>query len=158
MSPDSPLEIALRLLRSGVDCLIVGGHAVNYHGYPRSTQDVDLLVRRTAQSDRAMYDVLSELNAFWISDDIDPGTGIERTIPVSLAYIAAQPLMMLGTDIGYVDLFTFIPGLPTVSLDDVFASAESVGELKFINLFWLRRMKAAAGRPQDLIDLAHLPG
>jgi hypothetical protein len=36
----------------GRDFLVVGGHAVNAHGYPRATYDVDLLVR---ERDRAAW-------------------------------------------------------------------------------------------------------
>lgn len=31
-----------------VDYVIVGGHAVAYHGYPRFTGDIDFFVRPTA--------------------------------------------------------------------------------------------------------------
>lgn len=35
----------LRLLKAhGVAYLLIGGHAVGYHGYPRATQDLDIWV------------------------------------------------------------------------------------------------------------------
>jgi hypothetical protein len=40
----------IELLNShGVEYLIVGGHAVAFHGYPRFTGDVDFFVRPTAK-------------------------------------------------------------------------------------------------------------
>lgn len=152
-----PLEIAQRLVDAGVASVIIGGHAVNYHGYPRSTQDVDIIYRRTPESIGVLHDVLTELDAYWISDEIDSSSGIEKIVPVTIDYIEREHMMMLGTKLGYVDLFDFIPGLPAESLTDLFSSASSSGSLKFANLHWLRRMKASAGRPQDLIDLANLP-
>ncbi len=152
-----PLDIAQRLVDAGVPSIIIGGHAVNFHGYPRSTQDVDIIYQRTPDSMRALLEVLTELDAYWISDEIDSSTGIEKIMPVTVDYIEREHMMMLGTKLGYVDLFDFIPGLPAESLTDLFSSASSSGSLKFANLHWLRRMKASAGRPQDLIDLANLP-
>ena len=66
-------------------------------------------------------------------------------------------MMMLGTKLGYVEMFDLFPGMPTQPLADIFSSASSSGSLKFANLYWRRRMKVSAGRPQDLIDLANLP-
>ena len=34
----------------GVEYLVVGGHAVAFHGYPRYTGDIDFLVRPTAEN------------------------------------------------------------------------------------------------------------
>ena len=70
---------------------------------------------------------------------IHSSTGIEKIVPVTLNYIEREHMMMLGTKLGYVDLFDFIPGLPAESLTDLFSSAQSSGSLKFVNLHWLRR-------------------
>lgn len=42
-----PLDIAQRLVDAGVPSIIIGGHAVNFHGFPRSTQDVDIIYQRS---------------------------------------------------------------------------------------------------------------
>jgi len=36
---------------------------------------------------------------------------LERTIPVDLSYVRSKHLMMLGTDLGYLDIFDSIPGV-----------------------------------------------
>jgi hypothetical protein len=36
--------VANKMPRAGVRCLLIGGFAVNYHGYSRSTLDVDFMV------------------------------------------------------------------------------------------------------------------
>lgn len=39
------LDVASRQLpAAGVDCLLIGGFAVNYHGYSRNTLDVDFMI------------------------------------------------------------------------------------------------------------------
>ncbi len=157
MSHAEVLDIADTLIEAGVPVVIIGGHAVNFHGYLRATEDVDLVFRRLQGVEEILLQVLTDWQAFWISDVIDPVTGIETTIPVSLDYIRGNHLLMLGTQMGYVDLFDFIPGMPSENLDELFSTAVSIGQRRFASLEWLKRMKRAAGRPQDEIDLRHLP-
>jgi hypothetical protein len=48
--------IALLISRS-VEYLVVGGHAVAFHGYPRFTGDIDFLLRPTRENaERVMVD------------------------------------------------------------------------------------------------------
>ena len=42
--PTATVEKLLRVLK-GVDYALIGGHAVTIHGHPRTTEDIDLLVR-----------------------------------------------------------------------------------------------------------------
>jgi len=42
------------------------------------------------------------------------------------------------------------------SSDQLFATCESEGDLKYVSLEWLKRMKRAAARTKDLADLEHL--
>ncbi len=45
MNFESIFEIASRqLAAAGVDCILIGGWAVNYHGYTRNTLDVDFMI------------------------------------------------------------------------------------------------------------------
>lgn len=157
MIPPDPLRLVDELRCAGVPVVIVGGHAVNFHGYLRATEDVDLVFQRGLGVEERLLNVLQEWGAFWISDDIDPATGLERTVPVSLDYLRSHRLMMLGTRAGYVDLFDFVPGLPEASVEQLFSTAVASGDRLFAELAWLKRMKRAAGRPQDLIDLSCLP-
>ena len=55
----------IELLNShGVDFIVVGGHAVAYHGYPRFTGDIDFFLRPTLDNARR---VLAVLEAFGFS-------------------------------------------------------------------------------------------
>jgi Nucleotidyl transferase of unknown function (DUF2204) len=46
-----PLKRFLRSLNdAGVEYVVVGGHAVGFHGYPRATQDLDILYCQTADN------------------------------------------------------------------------------------------------------------
>ena len=134
MNDDSPLRVAETMALANVPFVIIGGHAVNYHGYPRATQDVDIIFKRSDESVKALYEVLSKLEGCWISNELDPETGIEKTVAITPEYIAREHLMMLSTKLGYLDLFDFIPGLPSEPLDELFATAKTSG-LKIKLLF-----------------------
>ena len=143
--------------RHGVPFVVIGGHAVNVHGYARATEDTDLLWVRSPEAESSLLAALRELDASFIGDEIDPATGIERTYPVTAAYIRAQRLMMLCTSAGFVDLFDYVPGCGAVPVTTVIETALVVRGIPFASLEWLTRMKRAAGRPKDLIDLENLP-
>lgn len=54
-------EFIMLLNSHGVEYLIVGGHAVAFHGHPRFTGDIDFFVRATAAN---IERLLAVLNAF----------------------------------------------------------------------------------------------
>jgi hypothetical protein len=157
MESGDPFRLIDVLAKHKVSFVIIGGHAVTYHGYVRATEDTDIVFERSPGGEQALFAALSEVHAQWIGDEIDPTTGIERTIPVSLAYIQASRLMMLVTDFGFLDVFDFIPGYPDANVQLLFASAVEQQGRRFSSLDWLRKMKQAAGRTKDQLDLENLP-
>jgi len=52
------VEFIRLLQRFGVRCLVVGGDAVIFHGYPRLTGDIDLFYERTPANARRLFHVL----------------------------------------------------------------------------------------------------
>ncbi len=154
MEPGGILDV---LARAGVPFVVIGGHAVNFHGYVRTTEDADIVFFRSPESEARLLKALESVNARWISDDIDPSTDIERQVPVSAAYVMANHLMMLTTDAGFVDIYDYIPGFPEVSPQDLLADSVPMGDLRFVSLQWLRRLKERAARHKDLDDLENLP-
>lgn len=143
--------------RHNVPIVVIGGHAVVFHGYVRATEDVDLIFLRSPEAERRLLAALREINAQWISDEIDPVTQLERLVPVSETYVHAARLMMLVTDMGFIDVFDFIPGFAEQPVSDVFTSALTANSTRFVSLAWLRKMKTASGRAIDLVDLENLP-
>jgi hypothetical protein len=135
----------IELLNShSCDYLVVGGHAVAYHGHPRFTGDIDFLLRPSAENAGR---VLSVLQAFGFGDlPLGPD---DLTI--------AGRVIQLGRPPNRIDLLTSISG---VSFDDAWAS-RAQGELDGLPVFFLGRQsllenKRASGRPKDLADIAKL--
>ena len=158
MESGAPFRLIDVLIEHEVPFVIIGGYAVAYHGYVRTTEDTDIVFLRSDDAEAALYKALVELNARWIGNEIDPETGIEFTYTVSPAYIRGTHLMMLLTDEGFLDIFDYIPGYPNEPVDELFAASQENAGRRFVSLPWLRRIKQAAGRPKDRIDLENLPG
>ena len=137
--------------------VIIGGHAVNFHGYVRTTEDADIVFDRTAASEAALLQFLQSIRACWISHERDLQTGLERLIAVSAACVHTEHLMMLWSDLGFLDIYDFVSGFPDTPVQEFFADAGALGELRFVSLAWLRKLKAHAVRHKDLDDLEHLP-
>jgi hypothetical protein len=104
-----------------------------------------------------MLNALDELEARYITRDIDPATGMQRTHPVSLVHIQRHPLLMLWTRYGFLDLFSCVPGCAEADVAQLFKDSVEGGGLRFPSKDWLIRMKTAAGRSKDLEDLRNLP-
>ena len=52
-----------QITSSGLKYLIVGGFAIRYYGYLRSTEDLDLFIERTANNINVLISALSQLGA-----------------------------------------------------------------------------------------------
>ncbi len=151
------LQIFETLRRHAVPFVVIGGHAVNFHGYARSTEDIDVIWLRTPATEQSLLLALTELDAQYIGSEIDPLTHLERTFPVTLPFIRSSHLMMLLTRHGFLDLFDYIPGLPEEDVKPLFESSVEAEQIRYASLEWLRRMKQAAGRSKDMLDLENLP-
>jgi Nucleotidyl transferase of unknown function (DUF2204) len=142
MRLSNDLREFLELLNSrGVDYVIVGAHSLAFHGRPRYTGDLDILVRATPENAAKLVGLLNQFgfadSGFKESDFTEP----EQTI-------------QLGRAPNRIDLLTSISGVTT---DDAFATKISA-MLDGIPVFILGkdaliRNKRVVGRPQDLADL-----
>lgn len=123
--------------------LIVGAHALAYHGAPRATKDLDLLVEPVRENAErvaaAVRDFYRGLDIGLSVDDLSgPGA-----------------IIQLGRAPARVDLLTSIDGIPSFGsawagrVRGKFGSQAAA----FLSLKDLRSAKEAAGRPQDLADL-----
>jgi hypothetical protein len=157
MTLESQRKILLGFQKWRVPIVVVGGHAVVFHGHVRTTADVDVVWLRSPEAEQSLAGALSEMKACWLSDEIDPATGAERLVPVTAAYIQANHLMMLETQWGFLDLFDYVPGAAGADVASFFGESIQAGDgLRYPSLDWVRRMKKAAGRVKDLADLEEL--
>jgi hypothetical protein len=151
--------IARALNDAGVRYLVVGGIAVNAHGYGRNTFDVDLVVSLDAENVRRAFAAFR-------------GAGFEPVQPITAEQFANRELrdswrrdkgmlvLKLWSDQHRetpVDIFVYEP----FEFSEEYACAawqELAPDLKVpvIRLVTLLEMKREAGRPKDLADLDEL--
>lgn len=125
--------------------LLVGGHAVAHHGFPRFTGDIDFFVGCSVENLASLGKVLSD---FGFSS-----LGVE--IPSAKAGMVFQ----LGRPPNRIDLLTSIDG---VAFDEAWNSREAATidglEVYLISKRHLIQNKRASGRPKDLEDVRQLEG
>jgi hypothetical protein len=152
------LKLLKILTDHGVPLVVIGGHAVTFHGYIRDTEDLDVIWLRSEAAESALLAALTEVNAKFITNEVDPATRLEKLAPVTAPYIKANHLMLLVTDLGFLDLFDYVPAFPDADVQEVFDESLSAGGARFVSLEWLRRMKSATDRAKDAEDLRQLEG
>jgi hypothetical protein len=145
MNLSADLREFIELLNShGVDYVIVGAHSLAFHGRPRYTGDLDILVRPSEENATKITSVLEEFGfgetGFKKSDFTEPGHVIQ-----------------LGRAPNRIDLLT---GLSGVESDEAFRTRIST-ELEGLPVFVLSKElliqnKRTVARAQDIADIEEL--
>jgi hypothetical protein len=125
--------------------LVVGGYAVAYYGYPRTTGDIDIWIDRS--NDNAER-IVNALRAFGFDvPGLQASTFTEQDKIVRMGYPPLRAEIL--TSISGVEFSRCFRQRVTVSWSGVAVPVIGLEDLK-IN-------KAASGRLKDLSDLEHLP-
>ena len=159
MKVSSLEQVAGALNAATVPFIVVGGLAVNAHGYGRATADVDLVVRLTPEHIRAAFGALASL-------------GYSPRVPVSAdgfadpvqrqQWVVEKGMQVLNfhsdrhretpVDIFVQEPFDFEREYERAVVDQIATGVP----VRIVSLETLIQMKVAAGRPQDLADIAEL--
>lgn len=137
------LKELLRFLRSHhVEFVVIGAHAVAFHGRPRFTEDLDLFIGRSIENVERLGKALSEFGA---------GIGQQGVFKFSSD---DRQMVRLGVPPAMVDLLNFAGSKP---FEEVWES-RALGSLDGVEVFFpslndLIDMKESAGRPQDKADI-----
>ncbi|MCD4655423.1 hypothetical protein K8T06_15995 [bacterium] len=135
----------LKLLNSNkISYLLIGGYAVAYHGYPRTTNDMDIWIAVTPDNIRR---VISTLRQF--------GFDSPQLVP---ELFQDDKVLRMGLPPIRIKLLTSISG---VRFEDCFKrriqdNMDGV-DVSLISLDDLKLNKKASGRYKDLNDLENLP-
>jgi predicted nucleotidyltransferase len=129
---------------NGVRYLLIGGFAVGYYGYPRTTNDIDIFVSSDETNAQRLVKTLKEF-AF----PTDTLSTELFTKPNSLVEIGVAPVM--------VEIPNFASGLEFEKAYErrIVGMIEGV-EVSMVGLDDLKTNKEASGRYKDLDDLEHL--
>jgi hypothetical protein len=130
-----------------VKYLIVGGYAVSFHAQPRATKDIDLLIKPDAENAKAVFAALAKF-----------GAAVEGL--TAEEFIERDKFFRMGRAPVMVDIVSEISG---VDFDgawqkrvEAVIDPQSGLAASFISREDLIAAKLAAGRPQDIADVAAL--
>ena len=135
----------LQLLNdNSVEYVVVGGYALAFHGAPRFTGDIDILVRSTEGNARR---VIAALRDF----------GFSKLELTEQDFTATDRVVQLGVPPMRIDLLTSIDGVDfQTAVDGAIRAEISEITVPFIGRDALIKNKQASGRAKDMADLEAL--
>ncbi|MGH6691047.1 MAG: nucleotidyl transferase AbiEii/AbiGii toxin family protein [Gammaproteobacteria bacterium] len=150
---------ARALNEAGVPFIVVGGLAVNAHGYGRVTQDIDVVLKLEPATVRAAFVALASLG---YAPRV-PVTADGFADPAQRArWMSEKGMTVLNfhserhretpVDVFVSEPFDFATEHRLALVEDVAPGVP----LRIVRLETLLRIKQDAGRPQDLADVAEL--
>lgn len=129
----------------GVEFLVIGGHAVAFHGYPRATADLDVWVAVNTDNAARLVESLREFG--FDVPDLD-----------AALFLREGRIIRMGLPPNRIEIQTGIDGVRFDACHPrrIIADLDGV-EVSFISLEDLKANKRASGRNKDLADLDYLP-
>lgn len=129
-----------------VKYIMIGGFAVNLHGFHRTTNDVDIWIENTIQNRKALGKVLEQFSYTdidWEKIDLIPG----------------WTNFCIGSDL-FLDIIIEMKGLENYTFEDCFQMASEAEieqiPIPFLHLNHLIQNKKITNRPKDKIDVIEL--
>lgn len=139
-------DLLVELADAGADFVVLGGHAVAFHGHPRATKDLDVLVRASAENAARVYRALAAFGAPLASFEVRQDD-----------FATYDGVLQIGLPPRRIDILNRASG---ITFDAAVASGEALEiegrRVPIIGLEALLANKHASGRPQDLADIAAL--
>jgi hypothetical protein len=146
------------LNKLGIDYLLVGGLAVNFHGVPRMTYDIDLMLLLQADNILRLVMKLTQWG-YKPKIPVDPkdlANEMKRNIWIQNKGMKALNFYSEKLTIGEIDL-VFDSPIPYDKLKSRAVKIELQGDrIPVVSIRDLIELKQRAGRKQDLADIESL--
>lgn len=141
--PDDFRDLLVELHDAGAEFVVIGGYAVAFHGHPRATKDLDVLVRAVPENAARVYRALAAFGAPLSTFEVSKGD-----------FATYDGVLQIGLPPRRIDILNHAAGI-------TFAEAVVEGQtfevegraIPVIGRGALLKNKRAAGRPQDLADV-----
>jgi hypothetical protein len=140
------IDLLVALNAAEAEFLIIGAYAFAFHGRARATKDSDVFIGSDPENARKVWNALvafgAPLDELRESDLASPGT-----------------FFIMGRPPNQIDIITSIDGVSfTQAWEGRVESTYGGVPVAYIGRAELIANKKAAGRPQDLADVAYLEG
>lgn len=138
------VEMLAALSDAGAEFLVVGAHALAFHGVPRATGDLDLWVRPTPENAECVWRALVEF-----------GAPLDQ---LTLEDLSREDLVFqIGVVPNRIDILTSITGVAFDEAWEARAQVEIEGlRVPVLGRSELVRNKRAVGRTRDIADIEEL--
>jgi predicted nucleotidyltransferase len=143
---DDHIEIIRLLIKHKADFILIGGYAVIFHGYTRTTGDMDLWLKPTNENKDRLVLALQE--AGFEDEDLETLKSLDFT---------ERLVFSIGTEPQKIDFLTKINQVTfeEANKTKVFAEWEDL-EIPVINIKELVLSKINTGRKKDEADIEEL--
>ncbi len=141
------LDVWKYFFQFDVKYITIGGFAVNFHGYNRSTGDIDIYLDDTLENRNKIRKAFVEI-----------GLGDIESLE-TMQFVAGWTEFSM--DNGFrLDIMSNIKGLENKTFDELFENSETIYIdevlVRFIDYENLIIAKKAANRPKDILDIEEL--
>lgn len=140
------IQVLDSLNENGVDYMLVGGHAVNYHGYTRSTLDMDIWVDTVKENLERLESALVSL-----------GYNV-NSCKKAIEYLISNHIFKIPKDDALIEILD--DKIIRQSFSDCYTKAEEVEienvAIKVIGINDLINCKKKSNRAKDLLDVQEL--
>jgi hypothetical protein len=129
-----------------VKYIMIGGFAVNLHGFSRTTGDLDIWLKNESSNKKNLGKALVQFGYDELSfEDMD--------------FVPGWTDFYIGSGVR-LDIVTEMAGLENISFDDALQHANVAQifdvNVPFLHINQLIKNKKATGRPKDIIDVSEL--
>ncbi len=127
-----------------VEYLVIGGYAVNIHGYPRSTKDFDVCIKISEENASKMIRVIKDF-------------GFASLKLTKEDFLKRDFITQLGHEPVRIGILNDLDGVP---FEQAWMNKKVMdfegSKINFIGYYELLKVKEKAGRPQDIADISKL--
>lgn len=139
-------DLLIAFAEEGVEFVVVGAYALAYHGVPRATGDMDVLVRPDAENSQRVWRGLVRFGAPVVAAGVTEND-----------FVQADVIYQIGLPPRRIDVLTSITGVTFEDAWETKVRTTVDGKtVFFLGRETLIRNKRAAGRAKDLADIEAL--
>lgn len=144
--PEDFRDLLLALHDAGAAFVVLGGHAVAFHGHPRATKDLDVLVRADGENATCVYRALAAFGAPLSAFEVGEAD-----------FATYDGVLQMGVPPLRIDILNRAGG---ITFDEAIAEGRSFEldgrKIPVIGKAALLKNKRTVGREQDLADVKAL--